>query len=158
MQKQIKSETMIAAKIHAKSTNVCSLCSATFRSEIMPSPFRSATPYEFSVLRIRRYAEEQIATSQAQLVTSGSRFGANDWLWGEIRECQRIQPQPKTRLPARLIRSRRRRWSSKIQAEARSLLSRICPAVMRRTEHWHQESVAHLKLTVIDSDGSTNSR
>jgi hypothetical protein len=32
------------------------------------------------------------------------------------------------------------------------------PAVMRRTEHWHQESVAHLKLTVIDSDGSTNSR
>jgi hypothetical protein len=34
----------------------------------------------------------------------------------------------------------------------------ICPAVLRRTEHWHQESVAHLKLTVIDSDGSTNSR
>lgn len=26
-------------------------------------------------------------------------------------------------------------------------------AVLRRIEHWHQGSVAHLKLTVIDSEG-----
>jgi hypothetical protein len=26
------------------------------------------------------------------------------------------------------------------------------PAVLRRIEHWHQGSVAHLKLTVIDSE------
>lgn len=27
------------------------------------------------------------------------------------------------------------------------------PAVLQRIEHWHQGSVAHLKLTVIDSAG-----
>jgi hypothetical protein len=27
------------------------------------------------------------------------------------------------------------------------------PAVLRRIEHWHQGSVAHLKLTILDAEG-----
>lgn len=30
------------------------------------------------------------------------------------------------------------------------------PAVLRRIEHWHQGSVAHLELTVLDEEGRKN--
>jgi hypothetical protein len=48
--------------------------------------------------------------------------------------------------------SRRQRSSSQTPFEAKSVAEDL-PTVLRRIEHWHEGSVAHLQLTVLDSAG-----
>jgi hypothetical protein len=43
------------------------------------------------------------------------------------------------------------RGNSPLQLPSETVLEDL-PAVLRRIEHWHQGSVAHLKLAVIDSE------
>jgi hypothetical protein len=72
------------------------------------------------------------------------------------RGCQRIQPQRKNPAATRVdftYAITPRTLVIKDTSKGSKTVIEDLPVVLRRIEHWHQGSVAHLKLTVIDSAG-----
>jgi hypothetical protein len=82
----------------------------------------------------------------------GAICAGRQWAFGERELWPAIPLRRQTRLPGGLIlliRSRR----GKDTGKGKKTVLEDLQAVLRRIEHWHQGSVAHLKLTVIDSEG-----